>query len=111
MTMSKTESIAELAIDDHGIVTDHLARAICEPFGFVPTVPLMTDTRDQFKGAVLPGCSAAGEQAHAIGILELARQIAVRLGLDISRADRVLGRGSAARELVDLIRRHVGQQS
>lgn len=111
MTMSTAEAIAELALDDHGIVTDHLAHAICEPFGFVPTVPLMTDTRDRFKGAVLPGCAAAGDQTHAIGILELARQLAVHLGLDTSRSDRMLGRGSAARELVDLIRRHVGEQS
>jgi hypothetical protein len=107
MTMTKEEAVHELALDDHGIVTEELARQICAPFGFTPAVALMTDTRDQFKGAMLPGCSRAGQQAQAIGVLELAYQIAAHLHLDTSRADRMLGRGSAAREVVQLLRQHV----
>jgi hypothetical protein len=110
MTMTKEEAMYELAVDDHGIAAGELARAICEPFGFAPVVPLMTDTRDRFKGAVLPGCTGTGQQARAIGIRELCRQIAVHLRLDTSVADRMLGRGSATRELVRIIRCHVEER-
>jgi hypothetical protein len=105
--MTKDEALHELALDDHGILTEELACEICEPFGFTPVVPLMTDTRDQFKGAMLPGCSRAGQQARAVGVLELAYQIAAHLDVDTSRADRMLGRGSAAREVVQQLRQHV----
>lgn len=111
MTMTREQAVQELAVDDHGIVAEDLACAICEPFGFAPVVPLMTDTRDRFKGAVLPGCTRAGQQARAIGMRELCRQIAAHLELDTSVAGRMLGRGSATRELVRIIRRHVEERS
>lgn len=107
MTMTIEDALQELALDDHGIVGEDLARAICEPFGFAPRVPLMTDTRHHFKGAVLPGCTEAGQRTCAIGVLELATQIAEHLNLDRSGARRMLGRGSACRAMVRLIRQHV----
>lgn len=111
MNLTMDEALHELALDDHGIVGEDLARAICEPFGFAPTVPLMTDTRNHFKGAVLPGCTQAGQRARAIGVLELARQIADHLNLDKSAANRIHGRGSASRAMVQLIRHHIESRS
>lgn len=111
MTTTIEAVLHELALDDHGILGHDLARAICEPFGFAPTVPLMTDTRDHFKGALLPGCTKAGQRTRAIGVLELTYQIAEHLNLDTSGAHRMLGRGSATRAMVRLIRHHVEGRS
>ena len=104
--LEKKSVLDDLSKNTHSLWGQKVAEKYCKPFAFVPTLHVWADDPDHPKGMHLHD----PEEGPLVGVTseELIDEIAVHCSIDVSEANRMLGRGFRVRRKAELIEYHLG---